>query len=227
MAKTIDDLFVYLRIVSDILLILGILLLYKGKLRRISGTLPILLYCIYNVIFFFLEERITNRTIGIVIYSSYTLIEYAAFAYFILLFVKNAAFKKFMIISSILFILSIITIIAFTEFKIIDTIPIGLETILILIFSFYYLYEQMGDLGSEYIYNKFPFWVISGMLIYLAGSFFIYVFAGRVDTAILKEYWFLTNAFYFLKNIIIAIGLYMLIKKPKTQHPKELYPYLN
>ena len=44
-------------------------------------------------------------------------------------------------------------------------------------------------------------------MIYLAGSFFIYVFAKQVDKEILNQYWFLTNVFYIIKNIFFAIGI--------------------
>jgi hypothetical protein len=85
----------------------------------------------------------------------------------------------------------------------------------------------MSDLSNEFIYNKFAFWIITGFLIYLAGSFFIYVFAAQVDKEILQEYWFLTNAFYSLKNIIFALGYLVVIKKIKNPKPMELSPYLN
>jgi hypothetical protein len=81
----------------------------------------------------------------------------------------------------------------------------------------------MNNVDDQFIYNKFPFWVITGMLIYLAGSFFIYVFAAQVDKAILEEYWFLTNAFYFLKNILIGFGLIVMTRKIRNPHPQELH----
>jgi hypothetical protein len=227
MAKTIDDLFVYLRILTDFLLAFWIIFGYSGTLRKQRGSIAILVYCIYNILFFFIGEQISDRIGRIIFYSSYTFIEYLIFSYFILLYIKNKVFKKILISSSILFVVSLITVLLFTEFKIIDTIPIGIETILILIFSFYYLYEQMSDLSNEFIYNKFAFWIITGFLIYLAGSFFIYVFAAQVDKEILQEYWFLTNAFYSLKNIIFALGYLVVIKKIKNPKPMELSPYLN
>jgi hypothetical protein len=99
-----------------------------------------------------------------------------------------------------------ITIYYFTaKANTIDSIPIGFETILILIYSFYYLYEETNDPTNLFIYSAYPFWAILGFMIYLSGSFFIYIFANQTQEAL--KYWYFTNIFSTLKDIFIIIGI--------------------
>lgn len=154
--------------------------------------------------------------------------EYALFAGFIFSFIKNGAFKKVMIGASVLY--SLFLPIYHTYFEqggSIDSIPIGLETLLILLFSFYYFYEQMSDLENHYIYNRYHFWIIIGIILYLAGSFFIYIFANHVDKQTRNQFWFLTYFFYVVKNLFFLIGLMNYKKRAQGQPLKTLYPYLN
>jgi len=226
MAKTIDDLFVYLRLITDVLIIC----FFFSKRIAISqkGFLLIAFYCIYDLVFYIIDSYILlPKDLVAIFYSSFTFIEYLTMAYFIWLFINNQIFKKFIFITSIAFVITLIIYLFFAEAKHIDSIPIGLETVLILIFTFYYLYEQMNNVENDFLYTQFSFWAITGFMVYLAGSFFIYVFAEQIDKQIIFQYWFLTNAFYTLKNILILIGLLLIIRKLKNPHSKNLYSYLN
>jgi hypothetical protein len=104
------------------------------------------------------------------------------------------------------------------------SVPIGVETIFILTFSFYYLYEQMNDTTTLFIYNKPPFWIILGIVLYLAGSFFIYLFASYLTADELKKFWVITNLFSILKNILFCIAIYINAKPSKEilQYDLEL-----
>ncbi len=53
------------------------------------------------------------------------------------------------------------------------------------------------------------------MVIYLSGSFFIYLFAASLTNVEVKKYWWLTNAFGFLKNVLFAIGIIVNSKPTK------------
>ena len=105
--------------------------------------------------------------------------------------------------------------------------PIGFETILILIFSFYYLYEQMNDNQNLFIYSNYSFWVILGFMIYLAGSFFIYIFANQTQEAI--KYWYFTNIFSILKDLFFIIALLLnahgTVKKHQKKHSTTILDF--
>jgi hypothetical protein len=59
-------------------------------------------------------------------------------------------------------------------------------------------------------------------MIYLAGSFFIYVLANQVDRETLNNYWFLTNALYVLKNILFAVGIFTFINNRKLHRQNSV-----
>jgi hypothetical protein len=80
---------------------------------------------------------------------------------------------------------------------------------------------------TTFIYNKHSFWIIVGFILYLGGSFFIYIFANHVERPVLDKYWFLTYLFYILKSILVFIGLLFHVKQSKNPHPAKLRPYLN
>jgi hypothetical protein len=135
--------------------------------------------------------------------------------------IQNQLFRKIILASSIFF-LAIVIFNFHPSNKTFDSLPIGIETILIIIYAFYYLFEQMNDLTDSFIYNRYHFWIAIGILLYLGGSFFIYIFADKVDSQILDDYWFLTYVFYIIKNIFFAIGIANLItqnKRPTTKLP--------
>jgi hypothetical protein len=226
MTKTIEDLFLFLIPCSELLFIILFLAFHK-KVKKESGLWVLAAYFLADI---GLNYAIINasRKWFPILYTLYTIIEFSSFAWFLWFQIKNKAVKKGIIFSTLAFGLFSIIYFYNVEFISIDTIPIGVETILILLFSFFYLYEQMNDPGSLFIYNKYPFWIIAGIMIYLAGSFFIYIFAYQVNNSVLHQYWLLTNVFTIIRNILAIIAILIYVKQQKNPNPKKhLYPYLN
>jgi len=159
------------------------------------------------------------------IWSTFTLLEYLAFSYFLWCNIKSRNFKLFIIVTSILFLIFTTTYNIITNFQNIDSIPIGIEAIIIFIYSFYFLYEQMNDTSQLFIYNKFQFWIVLGILIYLAGSFFIFIFASRMTKKMLDYYWQVTNCFYALMNVMFIIGFYNKVRKNRDRI-KKVTPFI-
>ncbi len=158
-----------------------------------------------------------------------TLSEYFLFIIFIYINLKNLKLKKAIVVISILYLLFSIFYAVTVKIKTIDTIPIGIETIIILSFSFYFLYERMNEPTTDLIYNDYRFWIVLGMIIYLAGSFFIYIFSDQVDRQLFNKYLSLTYIFYALKNILFALGIWIHVKREpqRVKHQKDTLPYLD
>lgn len=220
MAKTniIENLFSYLAIYSAFLPILFFVLNWK-KCRELRPLWVIVLYAFFvDFLISYAVDFVPHKPLKISLYACFTFFEYLAFAYFIFLQVKRKAFKKFMLFASAVFLVFIISYYLTVKFRNIDSIPIGFETILILIYSFYYLYEEMNDSSTLFIYSKYTFWVIIGIVLYLAGSFFIYIFAGSFLTkAEIREYWFITNIFWIIKNVFFCIAILIHTKPSKNK----------
>ncbi len=233
MTKTIEDLFIYSRVTSNFAL-LALFIVFFRTIKNSKDLLALIGYCLLDTTIYFLSEHIltdhspsSTKILG-VIYSLYTLIEYSVFALFLWLNIHNKAFRRAILITSLIFLTFLLIYNLNTRVRRVDSLPIGVETIFILVYSFYYLYEQMNDTTNLFIYNKYQFWVITGFMLYLAGSFFIYIFANQADKSLIDDYWFLTHAFYILMNIFIGISFFLRSKKPNDfPTPPEPHPYLN
>ena len=220
MTKTIEDLFFYGVFAAD-LFIIGQILFFVKPLFSNKVLLGICFYCLFNssanVLTTFLSPQISYHILVL-----FTTIEYLIFAYLFSLIIENKGFRKIIIFLSLLFLIITIINFDFGKNKNFDSLSIGIETIFIMVYAFFYLYEQLNNLTDSFIYNRYHFWIAIGILIYLGGSFFIYIFADKVDSQILDDYWFLTYVFYIIKNIFFAIGIANLIsqnKKPSTKLP--------
>lgn len=227
MTKTIEDLFVYCAYGADILVIVLLLSLYKYW-KQDKSIWVILTYCAFALVFNQIVEtvKMPNKA-KYLLYDFFTLAEYSLFAFFLWLNISNHLLKRVILIATVAFTVFLGVYFTTVQFRSIDSVPIGVETILILIYSFYYLYEQMNDTNNLFVYNKHSFWITSGIMLYLAGSFFIYIFANQVDKAILSQYWIFTNVFYIIKNLFFVIAILILLKQKKNPSPEKLYPYLN
>ena len=80
----------------------------------------------------------------------------------------------------------------------------------------------MKDPENLFVYSRFSFWVVLGMMLYLAGSFFIYIYASRLDSGEVGKYWIFTNIFSILKNIFFTIAI-LLNANEKTNNNKPSY----
>ena len=57
-------------------------------------------------------------------------------------------------------------------------------------------------------------------MIYLSGSFFIYIFANQLEKDLRDLYWSFTFLFQGIMNILFSIGILMIALKPKKLHNK-------
>jgi hypothetical protein len=231
MTKTIENLFFYSALGTD-LLVLFLFIFFLKDHKRNRSIIFIACYCLLNLLLNITgKNKFVSHDFMYYAYASFTFLEFLLFSAVFWQHINSQKFKRVIIILSVVFFISLIFYyFSQTNFRSIDSVPIGIETIIILIYSFYYLFEQMNDLDNSFIYNKFHFWLVIGIMLYLAGSFFIYVFANQVDQKTLKQFWLLTNVFYIIKNILFAVAILIHAKQSKVSSPrshKKMYPYLN
>lgn len=165
---------------------------------------------------------VLHRPLKITLYASFTFFEYLFFTYYLFLQISNKFFKRLMTVASVFFCLFIVIYYLTVHFKTIDSVPIGIETILILVYSFYYLYTEMNDTTTLFIYNKPAFWVILGMVVYLAGSFFIYIASGYFPEQEIGKFWIITNVLAIIKNIFFCIAIFVHSKHSKDNQKYNL-----
>jgi hypothetical protein len=87
--------------------------------------------------------------------------------------------------------------------------PATVESLLILILSLYYLFEQINNTDTIFIYSKKTFWVVASLIIYISGTFFLFIFAQKMlnDPVFLNQYTIMNSLLYITRNILITIGL--------------------
>jgi hypothetical protein len=222
MTKTIEDLFFYTVFAADFFVIAIILLFLKTK--KINKILwLIIFYCVYNSVSNILPAYFLSNEAQYLLLVLFTSIEYLVFSTIFVLLIKNKQVHYLTYILSLFFLL--IVFYNYNPKKGFDSLAIGVETIFIILFIFYYLYEQMNDLSDSFIYNRYHFWIAIGILLYLGGSFFIYIFADKIDAHILDDYWFLTYAFYIIKNIFFSIGIAHIINQKKNNTLPKIKTY--
>lgn len=161
------------------------------------------------------------------LYDSFTLIECLFFCAFFYFQLKSQTSKKILRLCCLVFTVCYIGFTIYAKIAmdtnsiptnqvVMDSIPIGVETILLLAFSFYFLYERTKDTTTLFIYNTYQFWIVLGIVLYLAGSFFIYIFCNYLSPAEVRKYWVVTNFFSILRTLFFALAIIYNSKPPRN-----------
>jgi hypothetical protein len=214
MAETIENLFIFIATYAPLLPIL-VYFIFFSKVREQALLLILLIYS-FSEFLTNLSANYTAARVTVLLYALFTVVEYFLFAMILFYSIKRSTVKRTIIILSIIFVVFAIIYYFLVPIKILDSVPIGIEAVLILMYSFYYLYEEMQEDSQILIYNRYQFWIVGAILIYLAGSFFIYVFANQVDSKTRHIYWTFQNGFAIIKNILFVISILIFIKSNKN-----------
>lgn len=147
--------------------------------------------------------------------ASYTLFEFLIFVLLFNKLFKSTRSQNLLKITAILFSIFWISYKVTFQKQDFDSIPIAIESLLILIFSLIYLFEQIKTPDSLFIYTKPAFWIVTGLLIYTAGTFFIFIYAQTrmQDDFFVRQYVTINTVFYFSRNVMFSIA--MLLKPSK------------
>jgi hypothetical protein len=173
----------------------------------------------------YLEKYVPRKIIPIkVFYSITTFYEYSFFSYFIWSNINNKLVKRIILGITICFVVFLILFYTNSTSYKLDSIPIGVEAILILTFSSYFLYEQITNPNLLFIYSDYRFWIVTGIMIYLSGTFFIYIFANQIPDKELDLYWSFTFIFLGIMNILFSIGILVLGLQPTQKHHAKPKP---
>lgn len=205
--------------------------LFYPVTKKKRSLWAIVFYSLSTILLLFLQDYIPRKLTPFKIYYAFTtLCEFSFFTFFIWSNVKSKKFKQVIILASVGFVIFLSLYYSFAKFKRIDSVPIGVESLLILIFSFYFFYEQVNNKEVLFIYNNYTFWIITGIMIYISGSFFIYIFANQIPREDLNLYWSFTYIFLGIMNILFSIGILILGLQPTQKHhvkPKPNHHYLD
>lgn len=110
----------------------------------------------------------------------------------------------------------------------IDSVPVAVETILVFIYIVIY-FQQYFILNKSSIYNDYSFYLISGLLIYLAGNFFFNILANQMSKQQWENYWHLTYIPEVIKNLLLTVSIILFHKQLKSEKKTRItnVPFLD
>lgn len=221
----LENLFLYILIFSYLLLPLVYLIF------RVKKT-DIVVMAASGILFFlllFFHDNIP-KNLRLLSNTFYTSLEYSVFTFILFSNIDSKNFKKIIIFLSLAFYLFQVIFCLKSTGSGLDSVPIGIESILVFIYIFYFLYEYVRNVKSQYIYINYCFWCAIGMMLYLGGNFFFNIMASQVgQNQEIQEYWFLTYIPDLVKNIFFAVAIIMFNKNPTPEKNKPIssVPYLD
>jgi hypothetical protein len=131
--------------------------------------------------------------------------------------------KAILPVWGLFFVFSCIDFFLVNKMNAFDSIAIGVEDILIILMCIYYLVVQIRGTHDLLVYSTANFWIIITFLIYLSGTFFLYIMTPDMidDPKFHKQYTIINAAFYVLKNILLSVAMLMKTTPPKNQLQKN------
>lgn len=168
-----------------------------------------LTYCFLNeAINYYLYKVLNNETYLFI--NLFTILEYLFIILFYRMILQKKIYKKVLEVVSIIFIgYYLWDLIYFEDFTIdFASRPAAIESIILLTFSILYLFEQINDTFTIFIYSKKSFWIVVAIIIYLSGTFFLFIFAQKNmnDDVFAEQYTVMNSILYIIKNLIISIA---------------------
>ena len=214
--QDIENLFEFTYQYSFLIPLLILVFFYK-KLKTEWVVWVIVAYCL---LFFFLNFYfdLVPKNLRKLYYIFFTSFEFTSFAGLLFLLVKQKTFRQTILSLSAAFLVFQILYSVSEKFKILDSVPIGVESIVIFIFIFILFYEQFKNSRTQAIYNSSWFWIATGIMLYLSGSFFFNILINNIDPKLGSEYWYFTYIFETLKNIFFSIALLFLLRQQKDNN---------
>jgi hypothetical protein len=209
--------FDYLSIYSDILP--TVTFIFAFSKHRDKGLWVLFFFNLYSFSSNLLVVTGWQKALGFngyVLYRLFTILGYSFIATF---FYKNISLKivkKSIIITYLILLLYAVYDYLASSKNSFDSGPSAIEAILIIGYSLFYLFEQIKNPRVFFIYTLDKFWVVSSLLIYYTGTFFLFIYAESylVDPSFHESYFIINNSFLLLNNIVFSIVLFI---KKKTE----------
>ncbi len=206
-------------------------LLFLRK-RNDKRVLVFFIYCIYSFVtdiaIFSLGAKgvLTDNTYNIIL-GLFTVIEFSTFCLFFYFTFENRLTKR--IVFSLIPLFFIITVSSFIYKREnpnnLDNITLTFQAIIFMALCLSFLFSQIKSPTSFFIYTTFEFWVVTGILIYLSGTFFIYLLSASLTREEINDFWFINTIFNIQRNIFITLGFYFYKSQKKYDQDSEIFKY--
>lgn len=199
------------------------------KLRKINKRLyAIAVYCAYSLCsdlsFKYLHLK-THPDSQYFILTLFTIIEYSIFSLYIYYSLSGKILRRCILFTSILFI-SFSIIYYFKNNNDAFDLSASIESLLIIVFCLFYFFEQINTPTTSIIYSTSTFWIIVGMLFYLSGSLFLFLYVTSLPKNETFHYWYINNIFNILNKILFLIAFILDKDDPAEPLPLQRHNYI-
>jgi hypothetical protein len=83
------------------------------------------------------------------------------------------------------------------------------ENISFLALALYYYYEQVIKASSPLVYQEPRFWVVTAYLIFIAGTFFLFLYIPSLHRGEELKYYVLNYVFLIIRTVFLSIAMFM------------------
>lgn len=190
----------------------------NNKIKELRVILFYILYSIINEAYGYYLHKVKDDANSSILFDVYTIVEFCFFAYFFYLITNNKKIRVLILPAAI-----ILTVFAVVDHFFLpnSSATTGLQSILIIAMCIYYFFDQLKQ-PSLFLTYTINFWVIISFLIYLSGTFFLYIMYDNTthDKQFARHYAVINSSFNILKNILLSVAMLM---KPQTT-PQNTFP---
>lgn len=160
---------------------------------------------------------ISNGSDNIIFYNVFNLIESACLLLFFYVLPPLKKAKIYILVSFIVFVLFwLFMFISKGRNKFLDS-AVNFEYVFVLVFSLFFLFQLLKK-PEEPIFSNSHFWIVSAYMLYVAGTFFLYLFIYSLTPEEQNEYYVVNFIFIIIKTILLSIAMFV---KPKAQERKK------
>lgn len=145
----------------------------------------------------------------------YTPIELSFFSFFFYHKIEASVFKKINIAVLVAFWIYILWFSEESWGTVFDSIPTTIESIILLSYCMLFFYQEIKKPPTDYMYSKADFWIVSALILYMSGNFFIYMYAANflLKDEFLNIYRVIHGIFNTVRNLIFSMIMLLPLNK--------------
>ncbi|HRO46449.1 MAG TPA: hypothetical protein PLS00_18655 [Niabella sp.] len=208
-------------VLSDLLPLILFIFFARSK-KNIGLRVAFYIVVFSAFINFFVLSNRQAREYTFLIGRITTIFEYSLFSLLFFNIIVSRAFKKGIVVITILIGLYLLYDLFSTANNSFDSVPSGITSLTFLIYCIFYLFERVSDPTSLFLYSSPVFWVVVALIIYFAGTFFPFIYAQShmKEDQFISEYDLIHDTLYIIKNLLF--GFAMLIKDTTIKSPSSI-----
>ena len=172
-----------------------------------KGLWLVFVYLLCSLAFDFIHQFSSEDTN--ILNGVFTIFEFAVFAYFFNLIINIPLAKRVMSFTSIIVLTILIILFIRANKRNFDSFSASLESVIIIIYCLIFFFEQISKPQTYFLYTLPYFWIVLGILIYMASTLFLFILAGNLSDEEFRKYWIINSISNIISNIIFGIGFLM------------------